>query len=210
MAREVQHAYSSCAELDGKLQSKESDYIALTAVAVKAYETKEVGDNFFRNVFVADTADAKGKLRVSLKGRQRKYLDNLKEGNRYVFKGFLNMDKETGSLSIGGAYATRVKEEVSASGGGGRDWNPRAPIIGVLIKAGMASFAPIPFSNSDWKSNDAELGSRIDCMKRIITRERVDAFLAKQKTEDKPEPTEESEDPELKELCEGDPFGEEA
>lgn len=202
MAREVQHMYSSCMELDGKLQSKEGNYIALTAIVVKAYETKEVGDNFFRNVFVADTTDAKGKLRVSLKSQQRKYLDNLKEGNRYVFKGFLNVDEESGALSIGGAYATRVKEESSPVGG--NTWpghNPRSYIVGMMFNQGMTSFAPMTFSNSDYQGSIRELGMRMACVIRTITDERVDALLARANPTQPKETTEEPEDTD-------DPFGE--
>lgn len=92
------------------------------------------------------------------------------------------------------------------SGGGSRNWNPRAPIVGMLFNQGMASFIPMTFSNSDRESNVKELGARMDCVIRTITDKRVDALLARanpiQKTEDKPkETTEEPED---------DPFGEEA
>ena len=198
MAREVQSTYTSCAELDGKLRSQENDYIALTATVVKVYDTRKVGDVFFRNIFVADTPDAQGKLKISLKSRERKYLDNIKIGNRYIFKGFLNIDKETGVLSIGGAYATRVKSDIASTTN--RDnYNPRSYIVGMMFNKGMDSFAPTPFLNGDWEANDAELGARMDCVRRCITDERVDALLAKanpiQKKSEPEEETTKSDDP---------------
>ena len=192
MPREVQHAYKSCFDLDNMLQSKASDYIALTAVVVKAFDTKlnEAGNSFYRSVFVSDTMTAQGKLWISLKSGERKYLDNIRLGNKYVFRGFLNMDSKTGVVSIGNAYATRVR--VNSTPMTNTNYNPRSFVVGMMFKQGMLSFASLTFANSDWDSNVKEIGARMDCVTRTITAERVDALLAcanpVQKTEAKEPP----------------------
>lgn len=107
MTREVQHHYPSCTELDGELQNEKGDYISLTAVIVKAYETRKQGDYYKRNIYVADTPDAKGKFRITLSGKEEKYL-NIIEGRMYVFKGTLDVN-DSGALSMWGAFATRVE-----------------------------------------------------------------------------------------------------
>ena len=189
MPREVQHAYKSCFDLDNMLQSKASDYIALTAVVVKAFDTKsnETGDSFYRSLFVSDTMAAQGKLWVSLRSNERKYLDNIRLGNKYVFRGFLNINNQTGAVSIGNAYATRVR--VNSTPMANTNYNPRSFVVGMMFKQGMLSFASSTFANSDWDSNVKEIGARMDCVTRTITAERVDALLAcanpVQKTETK-------------------------
>ena len=178
MPREVQHAYKSCFDLDNMLQSKASDYIALTAVVVKAFDTRpnEAGNSFYRSVFVSDTMTAQGKLWISLKSGERKYLDNIRLGNKYVFRGFLNIDSKTGVVSIGNAYATRVR--VNSTPTINTNYNPRSFVVGMMFKQGMLSFASLTFANSDWDSNVKEIGARMDCVTRTITAERVDALLA--------------------------------
>lgn len=127
-------------------------------------------------------------------------------GTEQTFTGVASMwEDQISGETIYSLYGEIGDGTRARSGGGSRNWNPRAPIVGMLFNQGMASFDPAKFIHSDLEYNTKEISARMDCVIRCITDKRVDALLARanpQKTEDKPkETTEEPEDTD-------DPFGE--
>jgi len=117
-------------------------------------------------------------------------------GTEQTFTGVASQWEDRASGEIIYSLYGEIGEGSRSRSGGGRNWNPRAPIVGMLFNQGMASFKPIDFLNGDWDSNVKELGQRFDCVIRAITSARVEKLVAvanvTQKTEAKTEESEET------------------